>query len=90
MVHIGLAGDVMIGRTVDRFISAKGYVYPWGNMLHLLRDTDMNIVNLETTLTSSVQKVEKTFNFKASPDKIKTLTEARITAVNLANKCELL
>ncbi|MDP4150736.1 MAG: CapA family protein [Bacteroidota bacterium] len=85
MVHIGLAGDVMIGRTVDRSISAKGYVYPWGNMLHLLRETDMNIVNLETTLTTSVQKVEKTFNFKASQDKIKTLTEARITAVNLAN-----
>ena len=84
-INIGLAGDVMIGRTVDRAISRYGYLHPWGNMLPLLRSTDLNIINLETTLTTSNQIVEKTFNFKAAPDKIKTLTEAHITAVNLAN-----
>ena len=84
-INIGLAGDVMIGRTVDDIISRYGYAYPWGNMLPLIRSTDITIINLETTLTNSNKIVDKTFNFKASPDKIKTLTEANITAVNLAN-----
>lgn len=82
---IGLTGDVMIGRSVDPVISREGYSYVWGNMLPLLHSTDMNIVNLETTLTRSEKKVPKVFNFKAAPDKVKTLTEAHITFVNLAN-----
>ena len=84
-ISIGLAGDVMIGRNVDTAITRNGNIYPWGNMQSLLRSTDINIINLETTLTNSAQTVHKTFHFKAAPDKIKTLTEARITAVNLAN-----
>jgi poly-gamma-glutamate capsule biosynthesis protein CapA/YwtB (metallophosphatase superfamily) len=84
-VTVGFTGDVMIGRGVNKIISLKGYTYPWGNVLPMLRTTDMNIINLETTLTNSNRKVEKTFNFKASPDKIKTLEEAHITVANLAN-----
>lgn len=84
-VVIGLAGDVMIGRSVDSVITREGYSYVWGNILPTLRTTDLNIVNLETALTKGVRKVFKTFNFKASPDKIKSLKEAKITVVNLAN-----
>lgn len=84
-IIIGLAGDVMIGRGVNATIINNGYAYPWGNMLPLLKKTDINIINLETALTYGNEKVFKTFNFKASPDKIKTLTEAHITVVNLAN-----
>lgn len=82
---IGLAGDVMIGRGVDSTINHRGHSYVWGDVLPILRNTDLNIANLETTLTNSNKKVLKTFNFKASPDKIKSLTNARITVVNLAN-----
>jgi poly-gamma-glutamate capsule biosynthesis protein CapA/YwtB (metallophosphatase superfamily) len=84
-ILLGLAGDVMIGRGVDRAIAQKGYDYPWGNVLPLIRSTDINLVNLETTLTHSTKAVFKTFNFKATPDKVQTLTRARITAVSLAN-----
>lgn len=82
---IGLTGDVMIGREVDTVISQEGYRYVWGNVLPLLHSTDLNIVNLETTLTNSNKIVEKTFNFKATPDKIKCLTDASVTVANLAN-----
>ena len=51
----------------------------------VLRSTDVNIINLETTLTTSNKKVPKVFNFKAAPDKVKSLTEAHITVANLAN-----
>lgn len=84
-VIIGLTGDVMIGRTVDTIIGSKGYVYPWGNVLPLFKNTDINIINLEAALTHSNKKVSKTFNFKAAPDRINTLKEASITLVNLAN-----
>jgi len=84
-ISIGLVGDVMIGRGVNTAITNKGYIYPWGNVLPLLKNTDINIINLETALTRSIKKVFKAFNFKATPDKIKTLTEAGITVTNLAN-----
>lgn len=75
----------MIGRSVDAVITEQGYAYVWGNVLPLLRDTDVSVINLETTLTNSNKIVPKVFNFKASPDKIKTLTEARIKLANIAN-----
>ncbi|MGE5107422.1 MAG: CapA family protein [Sphingobacteriales bacterium] len=84
-IIIGLTGDVMIGRNVNTVIKGKGYLYPWGNVFPLLKKTDINIINLETTLTNSSKKVFKTFNFKADPDRVNTLTEANITLANLAN-----
>lgn len=84
-ITIGLCGDVMIGRSLDEIISQKGYKYPWGNALSLFEKIDLNIINLETTLTKSDKKTSKVFNFKAQPDKIQTLSEACITLVNIAN-----
>ena len=84
-ITIGFTGDVMIGRGVNATISNNGYSYPWGNVLPLFKNTDINIINLEAALTNSNKKVSKTFNFKATPDRIKTLTEACITVTNLAN-----
>src|SRR5687768_8058008 len=82
---VGFAGDVMIGRGVDHIITRKGYKYPWGNLLPLLTSADINIINLETTLTTSQKQVAKVFNFKAAPDRIISLTEARVTIASLAN-----
>lgn len=84
-IVIGLTGDVMVGRGVNEAISNKGYLYPWGNVLPLLKNTDINLINLEAALTNSHKQVFKTFNFKATPDRIKTLTEGYISLVNLAN-----
>lgn len=84
-LNIGFAGDVMLGRTLDLVISRNGFDFPWGNVLPLLRASDFNVINLETALTYSTNKVEKTFNFKASPEKVKSLLSAKITVANLAN-----
>ncbi len=85
LLTIGFAGDVMLGRTLDRIISARGYNYPWGNVLPLMKTMDANIINLETTLTGSTKQLIKTFNFKASPDKVRSLINANVTIANLAN-----
>jgi poly-gamma-glutamate capsule biosynthesis protein CapA/YwtB (metallophosphatase superfamily) len=82
---IGFTGDVMLGRLVNEMIDNTGYAYPWGNTLPLMKAHDLNIINLETTLTTSRQKVPKVFNFKANPDRVKCLTEAKIDIANLAN-----
>lgn len=85
-IIIGLTGDVMLGRAVNEFLDIKrSFSYPWGNVLPLLKKNDLNIINLETTLTISEKKVPKVFNFKASPDKVECLKIANIGVVNLAN-----
>lgn len=84
-IIIGLMGDVMIGRTIDKVLTQKGCAWAWGNVLPMLQQTDFNIANLETALTRCEEKVWKTFNFKASPDKVEALKLANIRVVNLAN-----
>ena len=84
-VLIGLMGDVMLGRLVDEAIPTVGYAYPWGNLLGVLRSTDLNLANLETTLTTSSDPAVKIFTFKAAPDRVQVLSEARIDVCNLAN-----
>jgi poly-gamma-glutamate synthesis protein (capsule biosynthesis protein) len=82
---IGFCGDVMIGRGVSAAISRNGYLYPWGDVLPILHRTDMNIINLETSLTNSHHKVPKTFSFRAGPDRVETLSSAQVSIANLAN-----
>ncbi len=78
-------GDVMIGRLVNDSIRAHGYTYPWGNVLPLPLTTDLNLINLETTLTTSEEAVFKVFNFKSHPEHVGVLRAARIDAVTIAN-----
>ncbi len=82
---LGFAGDTMLGRLMDTEIAFSGCKHLWGDVLPLLRQNDFNLINLETTLTTSTQMVPKVFNFKAQPAHVCTLKEANITAVNLAN-----
>jgi poly-gamma-glutamate capsule biosynthesis protein CapA/YwtB (metallophosphatase superfamily) len=82
---IGLTGDIMLGRRVNEVIKKEGYLYPWGNMIELLRSTDLNLVNLETTLTSSTSRVTKSYNFKAAPDKVQSLIAADVDVCSIAN-----
>lgn len=84
-VKIGLAGDVMLGRLVNEHLNQTEPAYVWGDLLPLLLSMDINLINLETALTTSERRVLKVFNFKAGPEKVRTLKEGRIDVVNLAN-----
>ena len=79
----------MIGRLVDEYLERAPPSYIWGNLHPILQRTDFNIANLETTLTRSEKIVPKVFNFKASPEKVSSLVEGPIHAVNLANNHSL-
>lgn len=88
-VVIGFGGDTMLGRLVNETISQMQgedrFRYPWGTVLPYLQNTDLNLVNLETTLTNSNKIVPKVFNYKASPEKVAILKEGNIEVVTLAN-----
>jgi poly-gamma-glutamate capsule biosynthesis protein CapA/YwtB (metallophosphatase superfamily) len=84
-IKIGFAGDVMIGRLVNDSIKEKGYRYLWGTVLPRLQSNNINVVNLETTLTHSSKALPKVFNYKSDPGHVQALVEANINIVNLAN-----
>lgn len=84
-VRIGFAGDVMLGRLVDEFITPGSFDEVWGDMLSELKSTDFNMVNLETTLTKSTKAIPKIFNFKSHPENVAVLTKGNVQVVNLAN-----
>ena len=84
-ITIGFAGDTMLGRLVNETIKKEGFLYPWGNILQQLKQHDLNIINLETTLTWSTNAVPKVFNFKSDPPHVQVLAEGNIDVVNIAN-----
>jgi len=84
-IVIGFAGDVMVGRLVNDYLTHVPPEYLWGDVLPLMLSTDLNIINLEAALTYSEREVAKVFNFKADPTKVEVLKVADIDVVNLAN-----
>jgi len=89
IVTIGFMGDVMLGRLVNETIKTEGYEYPWGNLLNVVKENNINIINLETTFTTSEKKIPKVFNFKSDPQNAEVLKKANITVANMANNHSL-
>ena len=59
---------------------------PWGNTLPLFQSADSNIINLETSVTTSSKKwPEKVFNYRMHPENISALRSAKISYASLAN-----
>ena len=59
---------------------------PWGNALPLLQSSDLNFINLETSVTThSVPWPDKTFNYRMHPANLEALKVAKIDYVSLAN-----
>lgn len=88
-ISVALAGDVMLGRTVDAVVRRVGDpAWVWGDTLDLFRKADFSIINLECVIAkqaSGSKWVPKVFHFKALPWAIEALQAASIEAVALAN-----
>lgn len=63
----------------------RDFGYFFKGVEDIVQNDDLTIANLETTFTSSNNRVDKTFNFKGDSDYASILTEGSIEAVNLAN-----
>ena len=88
-VTLALAGDVMLGRLVNDVILGKGFAYPWGDLLPVLRQADLFLVNLECALTSHGEPwrdgQSKPFYFRADPAVVETLKVGRVDFASVAN-----
>jgi poly-gamma-glutamate synthesis protein (capsule biosynthesis protein) len=86
---LAFAGDVMLGRNVNKVIGRRGYAYPWGETLPLFREADLRFANLECALTARREPWHdgdyKAFYFRAEPAVVETLHIAGVDFVSLAN-----
>lgn len=76
-------GDVMLGRDVERWTEAGAN--PLGGIAPLLESAGGVIVNLESPLTEASSPADKSIVLRASPDQVRHLSGAGVTAVTLAN-----
>lgn len=86
---ITLAGDVMLGRYIDSKNKSAPPASIWGDLLPSLKNSNLTLINHEFTLTNAVTKEKKTFNFKARPNRIKSLKAAGIDFTALGNNHSL-
>ncbi|WP_339226982.1 CapA family protein [Oceanobacillus sp. FSL K6-2867] len=92
-ITISAAGDVTIGSddsfgyhgTFHYEADQSGLHHFGKNVSPIFKEDDLTIVNLETTLTASPYKAEKTFRFAGKPSYTEILNLTGIEAVNLAN-----
>lgn len=87
-VRLMLGGDVMLGRLVKEQIELRGASYPLGAIAALTREADLTIVNLECAITASNRLWPgrpKAFYFGAPPQAVRSLAEAGVDGVSLAN-----
>jgi poly-gamma-glutamate capsule biosynthesis protein CapA/YwtB (metallophosphatase superfamily) len=85
---VALAGDVMLGRGVNRMIAEHGSAYPWGDVLAAVWSADRFLINLECALTDHTERWSdghKPFYFRANPQVIETLRVAGVDFASLAN-----
>lgn len=90
-VRLGIVGDVMLGRLVDRYRLAGSPSDPasvWGNTLSLFSSVDLRLINLECVIAGGGDpwtQTPKVFHFRARPRAVEVLAAAGISFVSLAN-----
>jgi hypothetical protein len=87
-------GDVTLGYHLPEFqeeLRQRGagegelIAYPFARIADTTRRADLFLVNLEGTLTTGGEPVEKSFNFRADPHAVAVLQSAGVDVVSLAN-----
>ncbi|WP_101295478.1 CapA family protein [Halegenticoccus soli] len=87
--HLGLTGDVMLGRQVDARQRTRDVDAVWGDVLPRLRSLDGLCINLECCLSTRGRPWTRTyrpFHFRADPDRaLGALSAAGVDYCSLAN-----
>jgi len=87
-VRLMFGGDAMLGRHVRDVMLRDGIQAPLEAIAPLLHTADLAVANLECALTGAEERwhgVPKAYYFRALPDAARTLSEAGIRLVGLAN-----
>jgi len=75
----------MAERTNGYFKKPVDYEYIWGDALNSMKEADIRIINLETSITQSNTNADKGINYRMHPDNIPCLKVAKIDCCVLAN-----
>jgi len=81
-------GDISYSRDIEKYIKKRknnDYKYPLSYVKKYLKNSDITLINLETTITESNKASHMTPVFKSSPKCLEGLKDANINLVNLAN-----
>lgn len=87
-VTILAAGDVNMGRKIGQEILKGNIDYPFVNIADTLKDADITFVNLESQLADlggETQSPTNEFRFAGPPEAAKTLKNAGVDIVSVAN-----
>ncbi len=90
---ITAVGDCTLGVTQDQsydgsfhaYYDSYGESYFFQNVRSVFESDDLTIVNLECVLSTSTNRVEKTFNLKGKPSYVGILTSSSVEACSLGN-----
>jgi poly-gamma-glutamate synthesis protein (capsule biosynthesis protein) len=78
-------GDVALGRSMEAQLERYGPAYPWQGLSTLLQESDLAVANLECVLSSQGEPLNKRYLIRAHPREGRTLVEAGIGLVTVAN-----
>ncbi|MBI3969822.1 MAG: CapA family protein [Chloroflexi bacterium] len=90
-VTLAIAGDVMLGRLLDRYIWSDSQIDPayiWGDTKELWLQHDLRLMNLECVIATKCddwRRAPKVFTFCARPRALEALAAIRTDFVALAN-----
>ena len=86
-ITVALAGGVMLARGVNEMIQEHGPLYPWGDLISLVRKADLFLINLECVIAESGEPFlpPRVFYFRADPQAMQVLAEGGVDYVTLAN-----
>lgn len=89
-VVISFMGDVMMDSFIGDYIRNYGVDYPWTDVSSITRESDLAVINLETSVsTRGSTKKPEGYGFRSHPDTLQGLVNGGIDLVSLANNHSL-
>jgi poly-gamma-glutamate synthesis protein (capsule biosynthesis protein) len=85
-ITLAAFGDANFGDGVGDVMSVRGPRYPWSGVAQTLKQADIAFGNLECAISARGAPVPKEFNFRGSPEALKSVVPyAGLDVLNLAN-----
>lgn len=92
-IQFTFVGDCTLGadqkleysKSLPAYYDSRGPDYFFQNVRQVFEEDDLTIINMEGTLTTSNERKDKTFAFKAPPEYVSILTNSSVELANLAN-----
>lgn len=84
-VRILFAGDAMMDWSVKDAINENGSDYPWEHISSFVQKSDIAVLNLESSVTTSKIAENKQFTFKSDPNSLDGISASGFNLVSLAN-----